>query len=162
VDSEEESEDKSGHKKRSTSITNQGCTCSTGCKTKRCSCRKAGPHCTALCKCNHSKCSHREVPGTDVSSAVETDKENASMDSEDNDNTKELLENTFDIPPTKLEFAATLKSPMRRSPLKPLFKTPVICSNQSSSDMFDVDSDIEATPTNVKVEHGSYFASPQF
>jgi len=157
---EEEAVEKPGSKRSASNF--QGCTCSTGCKTKRCSCRKAGPYCSALCKCNASSCSHREVPGTDVSSAVETDKENASMESDDNDNTEELLGNTFDFPPTKLEFAATMKSPSPRSPLKPLFKTPVIGSNRGSSDMFAGDSDMEATPTNAKQEHGSYFSSPQF
>merc|ERR1719233_439260 len=60
-DEEEENETKPDIKKRSTNTSSQGCTCTTGCKTKRCSCRKAGPFCTALCKCVRSKCSNREV-----------------------------------------------------------------------------------------------------
>ena len=36
-----------------------GCTCKKGCKTKACSCRKAGPYCTALCKCDRHTCSNR-------------------------------------------------------------------------------------------------------
>merc|ERR1719186_899823 len=83
----ETEEDRPDSKKRSSS-TQQGCTCTTGCKTKRCSCRKAGPYCTALCKCPHSKCAHREV---------ETD----------NDNTNKLLDSTFELKPSagKLKFS---------------------------------------------------------
>ena len=36
-----------------------GCTCKKGCKTKACSCRKAGPYCTVLCKCDPHTCAHR-------------------------------------------------------------------------------------------------------
>ena len=36
-----------------------GCKCKSGCKTKACSCRKAGPYCTSLCRCNPNKCSNR-------------------------------------------------------------------------------------------------------
>ena len=37
----------------------EGCTCLGGCMTMKCSCRKAGPNCSALCKCDSSKCSNR-------------------------------------------------------------------------------------------------------
>ena len=36
-----------------------GCKCKSGCKTKACSCRKAGPYCTSLCRCPPNKCSNR-------------------------------------------------------------------------------------------------------
>jgi len=160
----DEEEERPGSKKRSSSTAQQGCTCTTGCKTKRCSCRKAGPYCSALCKCTHNKCAWREVPGADVSSAVETDKENASMDSDDdNDNTNKLLDSTFETKPrvTKLNFAEVVGSPSPRSPLKPLFKTPVVGTGRTSADMFAADSDMEATPTNTK-SGGLLFASPQF
>merc|ERR1719420_53701 len=164
---EEEDEEgmKQGTKKRSTG-NNQGCTCTTGCKTKRCSCRKAGPFCTALCKCVRSKCSNREVPGTDVSSAVDTDKENVSMDSdEDANTTNKLLDSTDETsmlpaPKCKLNFSES-STPGSRSPLKPLFKTPVIGTGRSSADLFAMESDTEATPSN-KNGGGSFFASPQF
>merc|ERR1712059_198506 len=68
-------EDKQPAKRKSV----QRCTCKSGCKTKMCSCRKAGPYCTSLCGCPANKCAHREVPGQDVSSAVDTDKENDSV-----------------------------------------------------------------------------------
>jgi hypothetical protein len=106
------------------------------------------------------------VPGADVSSAVETDKENASMDSDDdNDNTNKLLDSTFDLkPPAKLNFADSPNTPGSRSPLKPIFKTPVIATGRSSADMFAADSDVDATPTNRNTvkEGASYFTSPQF
>ena len=38
-----------------------GCKCKSGCKTKACSCRKAGPYCTSLCGCPANKCAHRFV-----------------------------------------------------------------------------------------------------
>eukprot|EP00092_Neocalanus_flemingeri_P020290 GFUD01021979.1.p1 GENE.GFUD01021979.1~~GFUD01021979.1.p1 ORF type:complete len:1250 (+),score=420.04 GFUD01021979.1:230-3979(+) len=169
---EGEEDERPGSKKKNSSknsSASQGCTCTTGCKTKRCSCRKAGPHCTALCKCNHSKCAHREVPGTDVSSAVETDKENASMNSDEDeaDNTnKLLLDSTFDLKPSgKLNFSNSPATPNDRSPLKPIFKTPVIATGRSSADMFAMDSDVEATPTNRALggkKRASIFQSPQF
>jgi len=165
---DDEEEERPGSKKRSGngSTPNQGCTCTTGCKTKRCSCRKAGPYCTALCKCVHAKCANREVPGADVSSAVETDKENASMDSDDdNDNTNKLLDSTFDLQkPAKLSFADSPNTPGSRSPLKPIFKTPVVATGRSSADMFAAESDVDATPTNRNTvkEGASFFTSPQF
>ena len=106
----------------------------------------------------------REVPGTDVSSAVETDKENVSMESdEDNNTTNKLLDSTYDMslqaPAVKLNFSAGSPSPGSRSPLKPLFT--VIGTGRSSADMFAVESDTDATPSN-KHGGGSFFASPQF
>jgi len=167
---EDTEEDRPDSKKKISITAQQGCTCTTGCKTKRCSCRKAGPFCTALCKCTHNKCAHREMPGTDVSSAVDTDKENASMTSDDetdNDNTNKLLDSTFELKPAgKLNFSGSPATLNSRSPLKPIFKTPVVATGRSSADMFAMDSDVDATPTNrLKVEkkHGdSYFSSPQF
>merc|ERR1711868_141572 len=78
------------NKKRSSKL--QGCTCKKGCKTKACSCKKAAVWCVALCKCNRHACANREVPGTDVSSSVETDKE-----SEELDDTDQLLDSTYDV-----------------------------------------------------------------
>merc|ERR1712025_213381 len=165
---EEEDEEgmKQGTKKRSTG-NNQGCTCTTGCKTMRCSCRKAGPYCSALCKCVSSKCSNREVPGSDISSAVESDKENASMDSEDDANsTNKLLDSTYDMmPAAKLDFSTVKSTPGSRSPMKPIFKTPVIGTGRGSADIFANDSDVDATPTNTNLKPGrrsSIFTSPQF
>ena len=36
-----------------------GCTCKKGCKTKACSCKKAGNHCVVLCKCDPHTCANR-------------------------------------------------------------------------------------------------------
>ena len=109
------------------------------------------------------------MPGTDVSSAVETDKENASMNSEeetDNDNTNKLLDSTFELEPSagKLKFSDSPSTPSLRSPLKPIFKTPVVGTGRTSADMFAMDSDVDATPTNRIKENngGSLFSSPQF
>ena len=91
------------------------------------------------------------MPGTDVSSAVDTDKENSSMtsgDEEDNDNTNKLLDVTFELKPAgKLNFSGSPATLNSRSPLKPIFKTPVVATG-SSADMFAMDSDVDATPTN--------------
>ena len=78
VESEEEEETEAKPDK--------GCACKTGCETRRCTCRRVGSLCTALCKCGRYACSNREVPGTDVSSAIDTDKENVSMDSDEDAN----------------------------------------------------------------------------
>merc|ERR1712025_909587 len=72
---EEESEGKDElPSKRKSSL--QRCSCKSSCKTKACPCKKAGPFCTSLCGCVSSKCANKEIPGTDVSSAVESEKEN--------------------------------------------------------------------------------------
>ena len=36
-----------------------GCTCKKGCKTKACSCKKAGSWCVAICKCDRHACANR-------------------------------------------------------------------------------------------------------
>jgi hypothetical protein len=76
-----------------------GCGCKTGCKTKACKCRKAGPYCNMSCKCPSNKCSHREDPGSDVSvnSTMDTDKEN-DLNGSGGDTTDSLLNGTFDLP----------------------------------------------------------------
>ena len=111
------------------------------------------------------------MPGTDVSSAVDTDKENASMtsgDEEDNDNTNQLLDSTFELKPkaAKLNFSGSPATLGSRSPLKPIFKTPLVATGRSSADLFAMDSDVDSTPTNrpksEKKNEGSYFSSPQF
>ena len=104
------------------------------------------------------------MPGTDVSSAIETDKENGveSIDEMDNDETNKLLDSTFDInPAAKLIFNSPL-TPNTRSPLKPIFKTPVLGSGHTSGDMFDAESDVDATPTNKNTGHSLFPPSPQF
>merc|ERR1711964_88535 len=94
-----------------------------------------------VCKCDRHACANREVPGTDVSSSVETDKENDSTmasDSEQN-TTDQLLDSTYNLKPPSLQYG---KSPIGvRSPMKSIFGTPT-----ASADTFAVDSDVEATP----------------
>merc|ERR1719350_1739586 len=119
---EEEEEDEDGEsgkpvKKRSSQA---GCKCKSGCKTKACSCRKAGPYCTSLCRCPPNKCSNREEPGSDVSvnSTMDTDKENELNEDEDGspDTTDKLLNGTFDLP-GKLKFNSNPGTPNNRTPL---------------------------------------------
>merc|ERR1719474_504556 len=134
VDSEEEEMlDDDGVPKKKTSLS--GCGCAKGCKTKKCVCKKNGKWCIVLCKCDIHTCANREVPGTDVSSSVETDKEN-----EDMDDTDQLLDSTYNIDPKKLMFGSKTSD---RSPMKTIF-SPV--NRNSGADNFAVDSDIEATP----------------
>lgn len=140
VSSDEDIEPQNDSKmKRKSSKSFLGCTCKKGCKTKACSCKKAGNHCVAICKCDRHTCANREVPGTDVSSSVETDKENdSSMVSDGEQNTTDqLLDSTYNLKPASMMYG---KSPIgKRSPMKPIFGTP-------SADTFAVDSDTEATP----------------
>merc|ERR1712227_1125174 len=141
-----EDQDDSITKKRTSKL--QGCTCKKGCKTKACSCKKAGSWCVVICKCDRHACANREVPGTDVSSSVETDKEN-----EDLDDTDQLLDSTYDVKKIpKLD---------ARSPMKPIFNTPTTGRN-SGADIFAADSDVDATPKSrpmMKTE--SIFSHPQ-
>merc|ERR1712227_734139 len=141
-----EDQDDSITKKRTSKL--QGCTCKKGCKTKACSCKKAGSWCVAICKCDRHACANREVPGTDVSSSVETDKEN-----EDLDDTDQLLDSTYDVKKIpKLD---------ARSPMKPIFNTPTT-GRSSGADIFAADSDVDATPKSrpmMKTE--SIFSHPQ-
>ena len=58
-DEEEGEGDGKPAKKRSSA--QAGCKCKSGCKTKACGCRKAGPYCTSLCGCPANKCAHRYV-----------------------------------------------------------------------------------------------------
>ena len=83
----------------------------------------------------------REVPGTDVSSSVETDKEN-----EDLDDTDKLLDSMNAT--RTLDSNTTLRSPMKK----------LIFGNQgqatpknSGADFFAQESDVEATP-KLKVD----------
>merc|ERR1711997_938903 len=111
-------------KKTSKSSLGLGWTCKKGWKTKACSCKKAGNHCVVLCKCDPHTCANREVPGTDVSSSVETDKENDStMASDDEANTTDqLLDSTYNLKPASVMYG---KSPIGlRSPMKSIFGTP--------------------------------------
>jgi len=134
LDSEEEEMlDDDGVPKKKTSLS--GCGCAKGCKTKKCVCKKNGKWCIVLCKCDIHTCANREVPGTDVSSSVETDKEN-----EDMDDTDQLLDSTYNIDPKKLMFGSKTSD---RSSMKTIF-SPV--NRNSGADNFAVDSDIEATP----------------
>jgi len=131
--SDEESGDSSinGTKRK----TLQGCTCKKGCKTKACSCKKKSIHCVAICKCDPHACANRENPGTDVSSSVETDKENDLMD-----DTDQLLDSTYNLGTTN---AASIIG--KTSPAKPIFKSII-----SGADIFAADSDIESTPKMKK------------
>jgi len=140
-DSEEEnnSNDESLSKKRNSN--SAGCKCKKGCKTKACSCKKDGPYCTSMCKCNIHTCANREVPGTDVSSSVETDKENEEMD-----DTDQLLDS---MNATRTLNSTTILS---RSPMKAIFSQQGLATPRNSgADVFAQDSDIEATP-KLKVE----------
>ena len=142
---EGEEEDEAKPRKRASGT---GCSCKTGCKTKACSCKKAGPYCSAACKCNASKCINREDPGSDVStnSTMDTDKENEMNESsEEGDTTDKLLNGTFEGPVGKLSFSNPSTPEIPRTPLGPaatsIFRTP-----NSGADMFAADSDVEATP----------------
>ena len=87
-----------------------------------------------------SLCS-REVPGTDVSSSVETDKEN-----EDLDDTDKLLDS--------MNATRTLDSTttLSRSPMKQIFAGQgTTTPRRSGADLFAEDSDIDATP-KLKVD----------
>jgi len=148
---EEEEEDEDGEsgkpvKKRSSQA---GCKCKSGCKTKACSCRKAGPYCTSLCRCPPNKCSNREEPGSDVSvnSTMDTDKENELNEDEDGspDTTDKLLNGTFDLP-GKLKFNSNPGTPNNRTPLGSLASGSIFKTPNSGADMFAEESDIEATP----------------
>merc|ERR1719350_435890 len=115
----------------------EGCGCKTGCKTKACKCRKAGPFCSPACRCSAAKCSNREDPGSDVScnSTMDTDKENELNESGEDaaDTTDKLLNGTFDLP--------VPSTPAARTALATIFKTP-----NSGADMFAAESDVEETP----------------
>jgi len=144
-------EDSSSKKKRGSA--SGGCTCKGGCQNKRCSCKKAGPFCSALCKCPANKCANREVPGDDVSDAscMSTDMEASDLEVDDSsaNTTDKLLDATFELP--KITFATPHRSPLKQ-----------IRENRDSADMFAyADSDVEATPTNKPVLQASYFTSPQ-
>jgi len=134
-----------GEPTKKKSSTGGGCGCKTGCKTKACSCRKAGPYCSSSCKCLSNKCSNREDPGSDVSvcSNVDTDKEN-DMNDTNGDDTDSLLNGTFEKPGKTLTYSNP-STPESRTPLgsvsNSIFKTP-----NSGADMFANDSDVEATP----------------
>merc|ERR1719278_1641406 len=92
VDSEDDGDEDTSLSKKKASSSSLGCTCKKGCKTKACSCKKKCIFCTALCKCDRHTCANREVPGTDVSSSVETDKENeTTMASDGEGNTTDQL-----------------------------------------------------------------------
>ena len=87
------------------------------------------------------------------------------MDSEDDANsTNKLLDSTYDMMPAgKLNFSTVNSTPGSRSPMKPIFKTPVIGTGRGSADIFANDSDVDATPTNLKPgRRSSIFTSPQF
>jgi len=144
-------------KKRSTG-SSSGCACKSGCRNKRCSCKKAGPYCNDSCTCIASKCANREIPGDDVSDAstMSTDHE---MDQSGGDTTSYLLDSTYSTtnkrnPPQEDQF-----TPARRPPLRTIHEN----RDRTSADIFalaDSDLEIEATPTN-KLVGGSFFVSPQ-
>merc|ERR1719239_886419 len=136
-----------------------GCTCKSGCKNKRCSCKKDSEFCSPLCKCMRNKCANREVPGADVSemsemSGMSTTEDVSDVENESADTTAKLLNGTFDLPDFKIHSVHTPK----RSPLKPVNR-----GRPDSADMFaNIDSDVDATPTNKQQQpHSSFFPSPQ-
>jgi len=141
LDSEEEDFQEGVNRKKSSL---SGCGCAKGCKTKKCVCKKNGKWCIVLCKCDIHTCANREVPGTDVSSSVETDKENEEMD-----DTDQLLDSTYQLDPKTLVY--------NRSPMKTIF-SPV--NRNSGADNFAVDSDIEATPKAATQDR--IFSRPDF
>ena len=104
-----------------------------------------------LTKCSRHKITffaNREVPGTDVSSAADTDKENSMESEEEAENTRELLDSTFDVQTAKkLSFSVG-----PRSPLAPIFKTPSLDSRSSSADIFANESEADMTPIVRKKE----------
>ncbi len=74
--------------KRPSQGASSGCSCKTGCSTKRCACRKAGNACSAIsCRCSECK--------NDVDASALSDLTNAS------DNTMSLLQNTLSKSPFK-------------------------------------------------------------
>merc|ERR1712013_487587 len=146
---EEEDEDGESGKPVKKKSSQTGCKCKSGCKTKACSCRKAGPYCTSLCRCPPNKCSNREEPGSDVSvnSTMDTDKENELNEDEDGspDTTDKLLNGTFDLP-GKLKFTSNPGTPNNRTPLGSLASGSIFKTPNSGADLFAEESDIEATP----------------
>ena len=79
----------------------------------------------------------REVPGTDVSSMGETDKENEEMD-----DTDQLLDS--------MSHANTTTTIFKRSPMKPIPSPAPLTPKNSGADLFSQESDVEATPTLCK------------
>lgn len=63
---------------------NKGCTCKTGCKTKRCSCQKKGRECGAGCECRG--CTNVKL----TYSSPQYEDEEAEEESEDEDGSDEL------------------------------------------------------------------------
>ena len=62
------------------------CKCKTGCKTKRCSCLKAGLECTALCGCADCQNGQKEyTEDTDEEDILGSDSSDIDQDSEDDD-----------------------------------------------------------------------------
>ena len=80
----------------------------------------------------------REVPGTDVSSMGETDKENEEMD-----DTDQLLDS--------MSHANTTTTIFKRSPMKPIPSPAPLTPRNSGADLFSQESDVEATPTNIRI-----------
>jgi len=156
----QEDEDGSGPTRRKRSSNTVGCTCKSGCKNNRCSCKKQDTYCSILCKCPPNKCANREVPGDDVSDASCMSNMETS-DVENNENTAELLDSTFDVKPgveekPRLDFKHKILCP--ETPSTPLAaRSPLKAKN--SADIFAMESDVEATPTNPKTQK-SFFKSP--
>jgi kinesin family protein 4/21/27 len=124
-----------------------GCGCKTGCNSKRCACRKAGPLCKAGCKCDPDVCENREGkrnPLGDLTNDTTTGSKN------DTASTESLLDDTYTMPilknntsdgpltvpgsPIKRHSifpspigggAAEKKSSTHMSPTRTLFKSPM-------------------------------------
>jgi len=152
-DIQEETDDgQAVRKKRSTGL---GCTCKSGCKNRKCSCKKEGPYCTILCKCPPNKCANREVPGADVSDASCV----SNMETSDVENTQELLDSTFDVGPSVVAKSAVPPSVKVLCPETPVTPTRSPLKARNSAEIFAVDSDVEATPTNPRTQ-ATFFRSP--
>jgi len=128
------------------------CKCKTGCKTKKCACKKAGPFCSNSCKCDPNKCAHREVPGPDVSSSNDTtNKENMSLSSvSEGETTANLLNGTFDVPTSKAYV----------SPKKAYVDSPDIFTQSPSKLNFDSPDLFATSPKEARSPLKSIFKKP--
>ncbi len=113
----------------------KGCSCKTGCNSKRCSCRANGPACDERCKCNATLCTNKAGAEKRSPFADITNDSNSSMgtgNASDNDtaNTASLLEETYTMPVApilKVSAAAPVKDPERRNSY---FPSPISSSAQ--------------------------------
>ena len=74
-----------------------GCSCKTGCKTKRCACVKSFKACSDICKCPLAQCENRKDPGENPDKSALSDVSNSTA------GTMSLLNDTYQIPVIKEE-----------------------------------------------------------